>query len=56
MSVIDRLTAYRRGIRPVSPDSFPRFVEQELEKVSTTSSELLAAVKALDARLKALEP
>lgn len=42
------ITPYRRSIRPVQPESFPRYVEQELDKVGKTAQGLVEAVQSID--------
>lgn len=44
---------YRKAIRPVTPESFPSFVDTELEKVARVTADIVAALKDLDARLTA---
>ena len=55
-SRVASLIPYRRNPRPVGADSFPPFVEQELQRASTTTTKIVQALRDLDERLAALEP
>lgn len=48
-----RLLVYRKSIRPPQPESFPIFVDNELDKAARASAEVATALKDLDARLTA---
>lgn len=48
------LIPYRRNPRPVGPDSFPPYVERELQRAAVTTAALVQALKDLDERLSAL--
>lgn len=50
-----KIKAYSRNIRPAMPESFPRYVEEELDKIAVTISQIIQAVEALEARVAALE-
>lgn len=47
---------YRRVIRPVVPESFPRYVEQELDKIGRTLEAIRLAVLELQTAVEALTP
>lgn len=49
------LTPYRRAVRPVQPESFPRYVEQELDKIMRGLEQRDAVIRALEARVADLE-
>lgn len=48
-----KLTAYRKAIRPVTPESFPKFVDTELDRLSLVTTNIITALKDLDVRLTA---
>ena len=50
-----KLVPYQRAIRPVMPDSFPRYVEQELDKIAVATSNIISALKDLNTRVEVLE-
>lgn len=47
------LTPYRKAIRPVQPQSFPQFVDNELDRLAITTNQIITALRDLDARLTA---
>ena len=49
-------SVYRRGIRPVQPESFPIYTDQELDKLATTITQLIQYAQSLEDRIAALEP
>jgi hypothetical protein len=49
------LTPYRRSFRPAIDASFPKFVEQELDKIAVVTNHIIQAINELEARVKALE-
>lgn len=51
-----KLGGFRKGIRPVDPESLPRFVDTELNNAQRVIGDLVAAIQNLDERLTALEP
>lgn len=53
---IAKLQPYRRQFRPASPESLPVFMDGELRRLGTSSREIVEAIQALEARIKALEP
>lgn len=53
---VKKLINYRRGPRYASAESFPRWVEDELDKITTTTGNIIEVLRALEARIAALEP
>jgi len=51
---IKKLLPYRRQVRPAAPTSFPPFVDSEMQRVSTSTSDIVTALQALDPILEAL--
>lgn len=51
---IASLIPYRRNPRPVGPDSFPPYVERELQRAAVTTAAIVQALKDLDERLAAI--
>lgn len=51
----EKLAAYRRGIRPVLPDSFPQHADKELDRVAQVTNQLLQAIQDLNLRVTDLE-
>jgi hypothetical protein len=51
---LSRLNPYRRVIRPVIDASFPKYVEQELDKIGVVTSDIVAQLKALQEQVDAL--
>lgn len=51
----EKLDGYRKAIRPVDPNSLPRFVDDELVRVGRHMIDLIAHIKNLEERITALE-
>jgi hypothetical protein len=51
-----KLQKYRKGVRPVQPESLPAFVDRELDRIALITVSLVEALQELDARLAILEP
>ena len=43
-----KLVGYRKGIRPVQPESFPTFVDRELERLGLVSNQIVDALKSVN--------
>ena len=43
---LTKLVGYRAGIAPVQPESFPTFVNRELQRISVVSGDIIDAIKA----------
>ena len=54
--MVARLPKYRRGIRPVQPESLPAFIDTELSKLESVIAAQAEIIRDLSARLAALEP
>jgi hypothetical protein len=48
-----KIQPYKRRVRPNNPESLSPFLDSELLRVATASQDALAALKDLDARLRA---
>jgi hypothetical protein len=44
-AILDRLTPYRRRVRPAAPESFPPFMDGELLRIDQATMRLVDAVK-----------
>lgn len=53
---VRRLLNYRRSPRNTLPESLPRYVEDELDKVSATTGNIIEVLQAFETRIAALEP
>jgi hypothetical protein len=44
----ENLIPYRRSLRPVRPESFPQYVDQELDKIARSSAEAVQALQGVE--------
>lgn len=49
-----KLISYRKQVRPPLPTSFPPYVDSELQRIDTTTRDIVAGLQALDPILEAL--
>lgn len=47
---------FKRNIRPVQPESFPSYIEKEIDRLGYGHNNIIQALQALEARVAALEP
>ena len=48
MIKLAKLTGFRKGVRPVRPESFPAFVDKELEAIGHTTRQLVEAIQSVE--------
>lgn len=53
MALSTVLQDYVRAPAPALPESYPRYIQEELRKLETTLKSITEAIKELDARLTA---